>query len=106
MTSTLYGVALYVLITACSSDTKPSFKSYKIEIKGMQFQPSTLSVKPGDTVVFVNNDIVVHNATEEQNKTWASPPLATGESYVLVVTQSANYLCTIHPVMKGKLVVE
>ena len=72
----------------------------------MQFQPSELTVQKGDTVVFINNDMVEHDVAEEKNKTWSSSPLPAGKSYSLVVNQSADYYCTIHPVMKGKLLVQ
>lgn len=81
-------------------------KSYIVEIKDMKFQPAELVVHTGDTVVWINKDIVAHDVTEEPAKAWASSPLATGQSWSLVVTKSANYYCSIHVVMKGKLIVE
>jgi len=72
----------------------------------MQFQPASLTVQKGDTVVWVNHDIVAHDVTEEKSKRWSSGPLAPGASWSMVVTESADYYCSIHVVMKGKLVVE
>lgn len=68
----------------------------------MQFQPAELTINKGDTVIFVNKDIVDHDATEV-NKAWSSPPLAMGESWKWVATKSADYYCSIHLVMKGKI---
>ena len=79
---------------------------YKIEINHMKFEPAELKVKKGDKVVFVNNDMMTHDVTEEKNKSWTSSPLTTGEYWTLTVTESANYFCNLHPVMKGKIVVE
>ncbi|MBD0332944.1 MAG: cupredoxin domain-containing protein [Chitinophagaceae bacterium] len=81
-------------------------KTHTVEIKEMKFQPATLLLQKNDTVVFVNHDLVAHNATEASKKAWGSPTLASGDSWKVVVTQSAGYYCTIHPVMKGKLVVQ
>jgi plastocyanin len=77
-----------------------------IEIKDMKFQPESLSVKKGDTVMWTNHDIVTHDVTEEKSKAWTSGPLAPGQSWSLVVTESADYYCSIHVVMKGKLIVQ
>ena len=79
---------------------------YNVEIKQMQFQPASLTVQKGDTVVWINNDIVAHDVTEEKGRLWTSGPLAPGASWSLVVTESADYYCSIHVVMKGKLVVK
>jgi plastocyanin len=72
----------------------------------MQFQPKELTVQKGDTIVWINRDIVAHDVTEESGKAWHSSPLATGNSWQLVATRSANYYCSIHVVMKGKLLVQ
>jgi plastocyanin len=72
----------------------------------MQFHPAELLVQKGDTVVWINHDIVAHDVTEQAHKLWTSGPLAPGESWNLVVTESADYYCSIHVVMKGKLVVQ
>ncbi|MBD0276857.1 MAG: cupredoxin family copper-binding protein [Flavisolibacter sp.] len=102
----LCGLLLLLLSGGCSQvPGKPVYKVYTVEIKGMQFQPAQLTVQRGDTVLFINRDIVAHTATEEGGKAWSSPSLANGNSWSLVVQQNANYYCTFHPVMKGKLLV-
>jgi plastocyanin len=108
------GYLLYFmfLINSCTSapeksaaeKTKP--KLYTVEIKQMKFQPEELDVQKGDTVVWTNHDIVTHDVTEEKGKLWTSGPLAPGQSWSLVVTESDDYYCSIHVVMKGKLIVE
>lgn len=81
-------------------------RTYTVEIKQMKFQPAELVVQKGDTVVWINNDIVAHDVTEESIKAWTSSLMPVGQSWSLVVTQSADYYCSIHVVMKGKLVVQ
>lgn len=98
-------IPVMLMVYGCNGQPKATAKSYAVEIKDMQFQPATLSVHKGDTVVWTNEDIVPHDVTEN-NKAWASPPLKTGESWQKVVTESASYYCSIHPVMKGELIVE
>jgi plastocyanin len=96
----------FLMISCSDTPEKTDPQKYTVEIRAMQFQPAELSVKKGDTVIFINNDIVIHDVTEEENKKWASLPLSTGQSFNLVVNESSHYYCSIHPVMKGKLVVE
>jgi plastocyanin len=100
-------LVLGMLLYGCSTPVEnPTPKSYTVEINAMRFQPSELSVQKGDTVVFINNDMLAHNITEQETKAWASSPLSTGQSFNLVVSESADYYCTIHPVMKGKISVK
>lgn len=91
----------------CKSTLKKTAKAkHVVEIKAMKFQPTELVVKNGDTVVWVNQDIVTHDVTEESGKAWTSSGMPVGASWSLVVTKSADYYCSIHVVMKGKLLVQ
>lgn len=80
-------------------------KSHIIEIKDMKYQPAELTVNKGDTVIWINKDIVPHDVAEI-NKAWTSPLLMTGDTWKKVITKSDSYYCSIHVVMKGKLIVK
>ena len=96
-----------VLLNSCTTERKNNIpRVHTVEIKQMKFQPSDLIVQKGDTVVWVNNDILAHDVTEESRKAWTSSLMPVGQSWSLVVTQSADYYCSIHVVMKGKLIVQ
>lgn len=69
----------------------------------MKFNPAVLTVQKGDTVLFINHDFVIHNITEKSAAKWSSPQLANGKSWRMVVTQTADYYCTIHQVMNGRI---
>jgi plastocyanin len=77
-----------------------------VEIKDMKFQPEEISVKKGDTVMWINRDMVTHCVTEENKKAWTSSNIAAGASWKMVVENSADYFCAIHQVMKGKIIVQ
>ena len=79
---------------------------HTVEIKQMKFVPENIKVHAGDTIAWINNDIVVHDITEEKNKEWTSSPLPIGSTWRRVIDKSADYFCSIHVVMKGKIVVE
>lgn len=88
--------------------TKPAFrgKIHVVRIEQMLFKPAVLKVKKGDKVVFDNQDLVPHDVTEQKSKKWFSGPLEPGKSWNLIVTESADYYCTIHQVMKGQIIVD
>ena len=95
------------LLDSCRSVPQKSVpRKHVVEIKAMKFQPAELVVGNGDTVVWVNRDIVAHDVTEQPGKAWSSSIMPAGTSWSLVVIQSADYYCSIHVVMKGKLIVQ
>ncbi|WP_276370621.1 plastocyanin/azurin family copper-binding protein [Chryseolinea sp. H1M3-3] len=77
-----------------------------VEIRQMQFVPDTIKVHKGDRILWVNKDIMNHDVTETSKKTWSSAPLKTGSSWTLVVTEGADYYCSLHQVMKGKIILQ
>lgn len=98
------GVLLYLIVQNAES-AESSFKltQHNIEISGFAFVPKQLEVKTGDTITWINKDIVPHNIVESIDQRVISPDLATGETYTFVVKKSMVYHCRFHPSMKGKL---
>lgn len=78
-----------------------------VEMRAFQFDPATLTVAPGDTVVWINRDAVPHTATSEDGA-WDSGSIAAGGSWSRVVEGAGAeaYLCTFHPTMRGVIVGE
>jgi plastocyanin len=76
-----------------------------VVIDGMKFSPQVVQVKPGDTIVWENRDMFVHNVTAAG---MSSGDLAPGKTWRWVVRagKSFDYLCTLHPVMKGRVEVK
>jgi len=83
-------------------------QTHTIEIRELKFQPSVLTVKVRDTVKWTNNDIVPHTATSTKPKKFDSGILPVGSSWEYVAVKKGTYLynCTLHPNMKGTLVVQ
>jgi plastocyanin len=73
----------------------------------MRFQPEVLTVARGDTVVWVNRDMVPHTATGTGKAAWSTGTLNQGQSgqYVSRDSGTTRYFCELHPVMQGKLIV-
>jgi plastocyanin len=96
-----------VFFIGCTSEPEKRVPVvHTIVISAMQFNPAELTLQKGDTIVFINNDLVVHDITQEPDKTWSSSNLSPGQSFRMAVRESSNYYCSIHPTMKGKLLVE
>ncbi|KQV41020.1 cupredoxin family copper-binding protein [Massilia sp. Root335] len=77
---------------------------HHVVIDGMKFSPQVVQVKAGDTIVWENHDMFVHNVTAAAARV-SSGDLAPGKSWRWVVPAgtSFDYLCTLHPVMKGRV---
>lgn len=79
---------------------------HRITIENMAFHPAVLAVSPGDTVVWVNDDLFVHSVTA-QDSAWTSPPLERGRTWRWVARSPGRvpYHCAYHPTMLGELTV-
>ena len=79
---------------------------HTVVIRNMVFEPAELTLHKGDTVLWINKDLTDHDITEEPGHKWSSPKIRMNESWAMVVDESAAYYCSIHVVMKGRLVVK
>lgn len=90
---------------ACpGADAQPEPRRHTVEIRGFEFHPASLTLAPGDTVVWVNRDAVPHTATGPDGA-WDSGSIASGSRWSRVFTapDSSAYTCTFHPTMTGLL---
>jgi len=90
--------------SAATEKIRPAI--HLVEMSQMKFYPAELKVKKGDKIVFVNHDMVTHDVTEESKRVWNSSPMTADQTWILIAAESVSYYCSIHPVMKGKIVVE
>jgi plastocyanin len=81
-----------------------------ITIKNFAFNPSSLTVKTGTVVTWVNNDGVTHTIVSDTGSPvpFSSDSLSPGASYTVTFTQAGTYTyhCSIHPSMKGTIIVQ
>jgi len=82
-------------------------QTHTVEIRGMEFHPAALTAAVGDTVVWINRDIVPHTATAKGSAGWDTGSLVASQSgrYVVRHNGVAHYACTFHPTMHGTLTV-
>ena len=76
-----------------------------ISIKDFAFNPSNLTVSVGATVKWTNDDSAPHSITSENFK---SGTLNNGDSYEFRFATPGiyDYSCSIHPSMKGTILVK
>ena len=72
----------------------------------MKYQPESLTVKRGDTVVWRNRDVVPHTATAPGK--FDSGLIANGASWSWTAGQAGrfDYVCTYPPGMEAGVVVQ
>lgn len=78
-----------------------------VTIDGFAFKPDIVTVKAGATIVWRNTDPVPHTATAKEAGLDSGAIPANG-SYRFVAKKKGRftYICTLHPVMRGTLVVD
>jgi plastocyanin len=97
----------FLLVAGALSGAPAAAATHTIVMEGVAFVPQTVTVKRGDTVVWVNKDMFSHTATA-QDRSFDSRDIAVGKSwkYVPAGTGTFPYICTLHPTMKGTLIVK
>lgn len=85
-------------------ESKQPLADASVTMKDIEFRPRTLSISPGDRVTWTNRDTAQHNAVDDGE--FRTPLLEKGERASVTIDDAGtyNYVCTVHPGMKGKLV--
>lgn len=108
-------VAMALLVTGCGSaatknGNQPAGKNQPpatrtIDISNSTFQPATITVNAGDTLIWTNRDSLPHSIKGES---FSSSPLPPNGTYQLTLTKAGtfNYNCSLHPDMKGQIIVQ
>src|SRR5262245_2761910 len=86
--------------SAAAPAVKPA--THTVVMEAVSFQPSVLTMRAGDSVVWLNKDPFPHTATADS---FDSKVIAAGESWKYTPTARGEfpYVCTLHPTMKGTL---
>lgn len=93
--------AVAATATARTADRSP--RRSEIAMRGNSFRPRRATVTLGDTVVWINRDIVRHDAVKPGQ--FDSGELRGGERFAWVPTDTGvvEYRCTIHQRMRGEI---
>ena len=77
---------------------------HTVVMQNMRFGPVPPNIRAGDTILWINRDIVPHTATARDRS--FEVDLAPGRSARMVVQRAGSFpfYCRYHPVMRGTLV--
>ncbi|WP_082945703.1 plastocyanin/azurin family copper-binding protein [Mycobacterium sp. E2733] len=78
----------------------------QVNIDGFAFAPATLTVTVGTTVTWTNRDEEPHTVAASDGS-FHSPGMGTGATYTHTFSDAGtfDYVCSIHPMMRGSVVV-
>ncbi|WP_250868904.1 cupredoxin domain-containing protein [Methanococcoides seepicolus] len=91
-----------------NADTEKAMgTTVEVMIEDFKFAPKEIRISVGDTIKWTNLDSAPHTATDNNNN-FDSGTLAKGESFSMTFEEAGtyDYICTIHPYMKGTVIVE
>jgi len=91
---------------ANSAPAAPKATTQTVVMEGTGFQPETLTVRRGDTVVWQNKDPFPHTATAAGVFDSHNIPANGSWKYTARKPGRYSYICALHPNMKGTLIVE
>lgn len=79
-------------------------ENHLVTISSFKYEPEKLEIKPGDSVTWINRDIVPHTATAI-DKSWDTGEILSGASRTIIFSNDhiKNYFCVYHPMMKGEV---
>jgi len=79
----------------------------QVSIENYAFTPDPVTVAAGTTVVWMNRDEVAYTVVSN-DKLFSSPELEPNASFEFTFKKAGTYayFCTLHPEMKGKVVVK
>ena len=97
-------LAAFAVLTLFSTAPATGAETHSIPIAQYQYQPASMTVRVGDVVTWTNQDQAPHDVAAG---TFRSPMLSTGQSWSYTFTQPGtfDYVCSIHPDMRARIVV-
>lgn len=93
--------AVLVSIPALYAMPAPA-ETFRVTIDRLDYTPAEVKAKVGDTIEFINQDILAHTATVRGDWDVMIPPKKSA-SVVMRKAGDLEYYCRFHPNMKGRI---
>lgn len=111
MARTLLVPALALLLCGAGAGAAQKTRkpvTHTVTIDATAFSPASITISTGDSVVWVNKDVIPHTATSAKAGVFDSGTLASGKSSKQTFKAKGEfaYLCQFHPTMKGRVKIE
>ena len=100
--------AMALLVAAAMTVASPArAATIEVKIDNFTFNPQQITVKAGDTVIWVNHDDIPHTVTSK-TLVFRSKAMDTEDkfSFTFATPGKFDYFCSLHPHMTGTIVVE
>ncbi len=78
----------------------------QIVIENLSYAPAEASAKVGDTIEWINKDVLAHTATARNGDFDVMTPPKQTATFVLKKAGTVDYYCRFHPNMKATLKIE
>jgi plastocyanin len=93
--------------TQAAVPAAPATAGAEVKIDNFSFTPATITVAAGTQVTWTNRDDIPHTVVTE-DKTVKSKALDTDDKFSATFDKPGtySYFCSIHPTMKGTVVVQ
>ena len=102
-----FAAPLLCLAGTARAETPAPAMVQKVAIRNFAFAPQLITVAPGTTIVWINEDEDPHTVTAN-DKSFHSAAMDTDERFSFTFTRPGEfaYFCSLHPHMTGKIVVK
>lgn len=93
--------------TTTPTTTPTQTQGNAVSIQNMAFSPATITVSVGTTVTWTNNDTTAHTVISDTGA-FSSGTLGSGGAFSRNFSTAGTfpYHCSIHPEMKGTVIVQ
>jgi plastocyanin len=108
----IIALALLTSVRGTEPETKgsaaPRNAKTEVVIDNFSFSPETFTVPVGTTVTWTNHDNVPHVVMSADNQFKKSPVIKAGQRFSnnFATAGTYSYFCSIHPRMRGKIIVK
>ncbi|WP_407177403.1 cupredoxin domain-containing protein [Bradyrhizobium sp. STM 3562] len=106
MLSRYSAAVLGALLLAPAPCVPAAAATIQITMENLEIAPAVASAKVGDTIEWINKDVLVHTATARNGDFDVTLPPKKTASVVLKKAGTVDYYCRYHPNMKATLKVE
>jgi len=99
-------VAIVAAVTLAVTAIPAHGATVQISMENLEISPAEASAKVGDTIEWINRDVLAHTATARNGDFDMTMPPKKTVRLVLKKAGSVEYYCRYHPNMKATLKIE
>lgn len=96
------GLPALLVVMSMAAVVPAHAETIQVTVDKLDFLPADIKAKVGDTIEWVNKDVLAHTATVRGDWDVMIPPKKTA-IFVLKAPGDMEYYCRFHPNMKGRI---